>query len=596
MTRQKLTKKIKLSTLSMRLRVIVVAVFMVVGSYLIVSSQAAAGFIYMAPNTTSRYVNDTFAVQVRVSSTTPINAAFVDINYNGIGLRVVSIQRGTDFPNANGPNALQHTPSSTGTGRIRMQSTRNTTSAGNFHYATITFRATKTGTYGVTPINTSRIINYPQNEVSYTIGRGDYSFSNPPAPALPPPVPPASPPPPSSPPPPTPPKPPASPTGPRPAPSTNPTVAIPKTESAPSASSLKISDFAITTVGYRSALVTWKTSKPATSKVNYGFGSEHMTYEVTNQAQSTTHSLAIQGDAVRAGKLYYLRITSNDGAGPVTLDGTFTTKSVPIRVLVNSQQNQPVIGATVTADEKEATTDEQGMVDLAVPEGTVTISAKKDDQSGDLDAEVTIPEAESTAPQQFTVVALGSGSESSTQVPEKSNQGGSWWKIVLPFLGGAGIIAVLLVRRRKRRRGGPSVSSYHGPSVSIAPDPTNVRPAHRATLPELVLQDLGAKNKGSARADEPEDMFSALDKPTPSTPPPIHHVTSQHPHEPEQKAPPRPAPEHHTEEHHAEAPKPAHEPDKHPAEHKPEHEPTHPHHKEVEIDPKDHSLRIHHDK
>jgi hypothetical protein len=567
-------KKIGSALASQRLRIITVVLFMAVGTYLLTQSQAAAGYIYISPTTANKHVGNTFSVQVRIKTTSPINAAFVDINYNGIGLQVLSIQRGADFPNQNAPT--QHTPSSTGTGRIKMQSTRNNSATGDFHYATITFKATKTGTYGVSPIGSSHLINYPSGEVSFTYGRGDYTFTTAPPPPPPPPTPTPTP---TPAPKPTP-KPTPRPSSSTPAPSATPSSNVPKTESAPSASNLKIFDFAITNLTYRSAVVSWKTNEPATSKANYGYSSNDMPYEITGKEKTTTHKLLLQGDTIRAGNQYAVRITSDDGKGPVTLDGSFSTKGIKIIVKVTDPQNQPVAGALVYTDALEVTTGDDGTGELIVPEDSVTISAQKDDLSGNLIAEIVLPESEDALPQQVAIT-LNPPSDTSAKSPAKSNQRSPLW-IILPLLlfVGIGFLVLVLFVRRKRQQ-----AAYRGPSVTIVSDPTIGPSTHYPTLPELVKQDLGAKNKRSPQPEEePVDMFSNLDKP-PATPPPMHQPVKHHTHTPEPKAP---EPHPHAKPHEAEAPQKQH--------HTPE-KPHHPpaHHKEAEVDPKDNSLHINHD-
>ncbi|HTE57342.1 MAG TPA: cohesin domain-containing protein [Verrucomicrobiae bacterium] len=574
-------QKIKLGRFRQRLAIITVVSFMAIGSYFLIQAQAAAGYIYISPTTGTRNVGETFSVQVRVRSTSAINAAFVDMNYNGVGLQVLSIQRGTDFPNQNA--ATQHTPSTTGTGTIKMQSTRNVSTAGDFHYATITFRARRTGTFGITPLASCYMVNYPNNSISFTTGRGDYTFVTPPAPAPPPPAPTPSPAPTPAPAPAPKPSPAPSPTprpsSSRPAPSTTPTATVPQTESAPSASNLKISNFSITEVGYRSAVLNWETNKPASGKVNYGYTDKNMPYDVVDQAKTTTHRLVVQGDVIRAGTEYAVRITSDDGAGPVTLDGKFSTKGISIRVKVVDTQGQPVLGASVQTDTVDASTDDAGIAQLIVPEGAVSIRATKDDLTTDISAEIALPGAEEAAPQLVTIdLKPASESKSSASGDKKLNP----WKIVLPILlfGGVGAAALVIFRRRSRRRILPS------PSYPTAPTPhSSASPAHTPTLPELVRQDLDAKYHKSdqPKPDEPEDMFSPAHYASPPpivqpTPPVEHHTPPTEP-----KPEPKPA------EHHK-------APEAEPAKPHPEEHPKKPH-KDAEVDPgDDHSLRIFHDK
>lgn len=319
-------------------------------------------------------------------------------------------------------------------------------------------------------------------------------------------------------------------------------------------------------------MVSWETNKPATTKVNFGSSSDFMPNELSNQEQHTAHRVTVQGDAVRAGRRYALRITSDDGAGPVTLDGEFITRSIPIIVKVTDPQNQPVAGATVSTDVADSTTNDSGVAELSVPEGTVSLRAKKDNLSGDVTAEITIPASDSSPPQEVPITLQQT--QETAPTPAESKQGSVWPALLLIF-GGIGLAVLAFFFWRRRRRG-----AYSTPSVTVTSSPAGTPWAHSPTLPELVRQDLAAKHKKSTapKEEEPMDMFGALDRPAPPTPPPMPHPTEQHPPAPH----PTPSAPHHTE-----SPKPPEESPK----------PEHPqkHHKEAEIDPKDHTLRIYHD-
>jgi hypothetical protein len=582
-------KKIVQASGRRRPAIIVIALFMGVGSYFIAQSSAAAGYIYVMPTSVNNvYVGDSFAVQVRIRTTSPINAAFVDINYNGIGLQVVNIQRGATFPNQNAPT--EHTPSTTGTGRIRMQSTRNSSVAADFHFATITFRATKTGTYGVSPIGSSRLINYtpPGNEVAFTVGRGDYAFTTRPTPPPPPPPQPQPTPPKPQPKPqpkPTPAKP--KPTTNRPVPTTTPTATIPKTTSKPSASSLTVTNFAITNLSYRSAVLSWTTNKPATSKVNYGRTIEDMPFEISHGDKTTTHSLTLEGENIHAGNYYAVRITSDDGAGPVTLDGEFATKGISIVIKVLDQQNQPVADAIVRTDLAEVVTGTDGTAQLAVSDGRIAISAKKDDLVADITADIAVPTSADTPPQQVDVTLVPGTDTAAAPAPEAKKQGSRWLLVIPIMVVGLGLPALILIIRKRRQL------PYHpgGPKATVVTDLASPgQPTHYPSLSELVDQDLHKQHPPAPvdSSDEPADMFSALDQPAA---PAIHHVHTENP--PPPKPPETPPPLKVEKPEKAEEP----EPPKHSEPKQPHHQEPHhkAHHKDADIDPKDHSLHIHHD-
>lgn len=555
---------------------------MVVGTYLIGQSLAAAGHIYISPSAATKLVGETFAVQVRISVTSPINAAFVDLGYDPTALQVISVQRGTGFPNQNAPTTISG-------GRIRMQSTRNNSTTGDLHYATVTFKGLKTGSSNFSPQTSSRLINYPSNEVSYTTAGASFAIINPPPPVQPPPQP-------------TPTQP--APTTPK---TTTPTKTTPKTttpaptaptSSAPTATNLQITNFAVTNIGYHSVTLTWNTNKPATSKANFGGSADNMPDEVSDPNKVGSHQLVIQSNSLRAGKKYAVRITSDDGTGPVTLDNTFATKSIIVSIRVTDAGNQPLSNASVSTDTDNGTTNEDGYVVLGAPEGSSLIKASKDDLSSETTADVALPQSEDAEPQEIGVV-LGASDNVGTAINKRIQL---WQIILLVILIGGGLTYLALLIRRKRkelRKHFPDLGhnasqaslelphSMPGPTVTPSAPP----PAF-STLPDLVRRDLLARRKGTSTIDEPVDMFSALDKPAANTSQSAPHPTIQtkkiaepeHPKPKETKEPLKEPPK-------EQKPVAKQEPEK-PAD-KPKEE--HPKHKDVDIDPKDHSMRIHHD-
>jgi hypothetical protein len=583
--------KKKISRATQRIKILAVVLVMVVGTYLLTRVDAAAAQIYISPSSTTKTVGNTFTAQVRINTTSAINAAFVNLAYNGQGLQVISIARGSSFPNQNAQT--QHNASSTGTGTIKMQSTRNNSATGNLHFATITFKARKSGTYGFYPQTTSSLINYPSNTVSYTVSGGLFTFNNPAPPPQPTPTPKPKPVP----------KPtpkPSTPT-PKPTPSTKPKAVVPKTTSTPSASNLRISHFVIGGLDYRSATLTWKTNKPSTSKVNYGETPQDMSQEVSNSRKTTNHKLVLKSGDLRAGTLYAVRISSNDGRAPVTLDGEFVTRSIPIVVKVVDTQEKPIAGVTVAVGSVEAVTDEAGEASLAVAEGSVTIIATKDNMSSELVAEVAIPAAEDSIPQSYNVQL---DKTADAAVPA---EGGNPLMLILLLLFGLGLAAVVFILWRRRKQSAYNVPMTDPYDVGVLPSqaPNNAHPPapispppmssgsqdypHYASLSELVKQDTAQRNPRSSN-DEVNDMFSPLDRPAPpapqqpATPPP-------QPRRDELPVPqvPQPQPV-------AEPAKPSAPPEPSPKpEPQPEPTPELPRHKDAEVDPTDNSLRINHD-
>ncbi len=516
MKRQIPTKKIKLRGQSHLFRILTVLFVAAMGTYLIGRSLAAPAQIYVNPIQMSKGLQPgaVLEVDVNIYTTSPINAAFVNINYNSSGLQVVSIRRGSGFP-------IQNAPTQQGNGTIKMESTRSSSATGGLHFATIEFKFLKTGTFVVSPQTSSQLINYPQNTVAFTVASGSYTVSSPPPPA-PPPPPPVTAPAPAPAPTPAPPKsptPPASKT-PAPKPSPQPTVQIPSTVSTPSSSNLQISNLTISDIGYRSAVLSWTTNKPADSKANYGDTGDNMPNEVRDPSLKTNHRLTIEGNSLRGGYMYSVRVTSNDGAGPTTLDGKFSTKAVPIVVKVTDNQNKPVSGASVRTSTEEEITGQEGTVEISAPEGTVSITIEKDGQTSELDAEVTAPASADDAPQEFVAVL---GTSQSDNARAAKNDSKAWLVYLLLFLGGGGVAGMLLIRRWRRNAElathFPMPDSDLGtmlptqPQVTV-PGPTVPPPAY-SSLPDLVRQDMQARAPKPPAPEEPVDMFSALDNPPP---------------------------------------------------------------------------------
>lgn len=576
-------KKLRLGKGSQRLRYMAVALVAVVGSYFVGQSLAAPGTIYVAPSSATKLVGETFTVQVRIAVSSPINAAFVNMTYDASGLQVLGVQRGGGFPNQNAPTQLS-------SGSIKMQSTRSNSTTGDLHYANITFKGLKTGSFKFNIQTSSKLINYPTNEVAYTVAGATYTIINAPPPVNPTPTNPTP-----TQPIPTQPKPTTTTT--KPTTATTPKPNVP-TASAPSANNLQISNFAVTEINYRSAVLTWDTNRPATSKVNFGGSVNNMPNEVSDPAKVTKHRLVLQGDVLRAGNKYAIRITSDDG-GPVTLDGEFTTKPVLIQVIVKNVEDQAVAGATVHSNTDQGTTGEDGVVGISAPEGASIITAEKDDLRSEMTADVVLPASDDAALQEVSMVLSASNEAEGAPVPSEGN---NLWKILLGvFTVGLLIVGFLLWRKRRADRKHlfgvdpklgtvPNGDNYYPQSEAISPSPPSVPPPpHYTSLPSLVRQDLQAKrDKAATPVDEPKDMFSTLDQQ--HKPPEIKTVHLAQPTPPKPKAPepkPEPKPEHHAEP----KPKPE-EPKKSESAEKPKEE---HHRKQVEVDPKDHSLRIHHD-
>jgi len=94
------------------------------------------------------------------------------------------------------------------------------------------------------------------------------------------------------------------------------------------------------------ALVTWTTDEPATSRVEFGL-TEAYGNVTSNGALVTAHSVTLIG--LDSQTLYHCRISSADAQGnaQATGDQTFTTLASPTGALVSDQFNQPALNTGV---------------------------------------------------------------------------------------------------------------------------------------------------------------------------------------------------------------------------------------------------------
>lgn len=91
----------------------------------------------------------------------------------------------------------------------------------------------------------------------------------------------------------------------------------------------EISDVTANVVTDTSALISWKTSEPATSEVSYGEDTEHQ-ISTTDTRLVTDHKITIGFGVLSAGTTYYFKVKSADAAGnkAASKDLTFRTTGV----------------------------------------------------------------------------------------------------------------------------------------------------------------------------------------------------------------------------------------------------------------------------
>ena len=108
-----------------------------------------------------------------------------------------------------------------------------------------------------------------------------------------------------------------------------------------------------TSITANSATITWTTSEPADSQVDYGLTTSYGSSTPLDSNRVTSHSVAISG--LNASTLYHYRVRSRDGAGNlrVSSDSTFTTGSVadatPPTVAITAPAEGSTVSGTVIA-------------------------------------------------------------------------------------------------------------------------------------------------------------------------------------------------------------------------------------------------------
>lgn len=405
---------------------------------------AAPAQIYITPNANNVTVGASFTVQVRFKTTAQVNAGFMHIYYDAAGLKVTSVARGTSFPTANAP--IQNTP-----GHLYIESTRQrpqfASFVGDFQYAVITFQATAAGSRTASIGTNSRLLYYPNANVAYSASGAAFNVNPVPAPTPPP----------------------------APTPATNPTndnfddifsdapsgggggtADAAPVDSPVSSDGQQINDFTISGEEYHSVMLSWQTLKPANSRVNYGTNQNDLKSEQKSDELVTDHKMKLEGEALKAGTHYYIRVSADGEGEPITADSEFTTKAIAVLVTVTDPTGEVVADASVSGGDASETTDENGQATLNLPEGQVTINAQKDDYSKQTTETIKLPTDD--IPQ---TVGLVLAKTTSKTAGNSSSSGPNILLFLLIFpIGG---IIFILVRRLRQ----PKKQAYTGDILDI---------------------------------------------------------------------------------------------------------------------------------
>jgi hypothetical protein len=148
-----------------------------------------------------------------------------------------------------------------------------------------------------------------------------------------------------------------------------------------SASSIQITNVAATEITRDSALVSWKTSSPASSTVEFGTDLEYG-FVQTSSDMVTDHSILLK-ELLVPGMTYHFRVVSKDASGGETqsADMTFKSKGYDIVIRVKDTNSKSIEGASVTlySEIQQGTTDANGesrFSDVAAGKHGVIIKSK----------------------------------------------------------------------------------------------------------------------------------------------------------------------------------------------------------------------------
>lgn len=143
----------------------------------------------------------------------------------------------------------------------------------------------------------------------------------------------------------------------------------------PTITNLKISQVTAT-----SALVSWTTSEPASSIVEYGTSPAYgLTASDGNLV--TDHKVTLNSPIITPATPYHTVIKSADASGNAVSspDTIFTTTGISLQVIVSTPQNKPLKGAKVQILDKTVLTDKDGQAiisGLALGKHTLAVSYK----------------------------------------------------------------------------------------------------------------------------------------------------------------------------------------------------------------------------
>lgn len=92
---------------------------------------------------------------------------------------------------------------------------------------------------------------------------------------------------------------------------------------------LVISDISASNLSSKSATISWTTSGPATSEVDYGLAADQLNATAADATATTAHSLQLDPTNLVAGKTYYFVVKSADSAGNIASSQVLSFETAP---------------------------------------------------------------------------------------------------------------------------------------------------------------------------------------------------------------------------------------------------------------------------
>jgi len=317
---------------------------------LVAPAYAASATLYLSPSSGSVANGNTLTLYVyEDSGTEPVNAVQANLSYPASQLQFLSTSSSSAFSvvaqNTGGSGSVQ-------IGRGALPSV-----TGNQLVATVQFKAlVGSGTAAVSFAGGSQVVSANSNANIMTVSPGGSYGLTTPAPS------------------PTP--------SPSPAPTTSKSSSTTKATPAPAPSPAPapkdttppvITDIAVSALTSGSATITWNTSEPASTEIDYGLTTGYGLV-ATDATLATSHSVVLNSPLIVPGTMYHFAIKNTDASGnrATSSDHQFTTKGATITLTIDDASGRPVKNAMVSFDSQTAITDASGHATIAnLPIGNI---------------------------------------------------------------------------------------------------------------------------------------------------------------------------------------------------------------------------------